>query len=97
MKRAKEIFDKYFVAILCTVTISLGGFVWDYANRFFSLPSRVEKMEIKQKQDSAFYRTELSKKDSVINMLQQNIKNLEGFADEDYKSIQQIKTYLNIE
>jgi len=94
MKRIREIIDKYFVAILCTITISFGGFVWDYMNRFFSLPSRVEKLETKIKNDSISCSQKNKLKDSTIMILNQRLGTLEGFVDDDYKRLNKIEQEL---
>ena len=52
MKKLKEAADKYLVHLIFLVLFGIGAFVWDYANRFFNAPDKIEHLEKLRKSDS---------------------------------------------
>ena len=69
MKKLKEAIDKYFVHILFLILLGVGTAMYDYSKRFFSLPKKVDYIESKRMQDSAFAAKYIHKNDSIIRIL----------------------------
>lgn len=62
MKKAREIFDKYLIQIAVGLLVFFGTALWDFFTRFFTMPSRFEKMVIEQK----IVESKINKLDSVL-------------------------------
>ena len=63
MKRIKEAIEKYILTIMVSVFLLVGGAVWDYTTRFFSIPSKMEKFETILRNDSI----RNARRDSALN------------------------------
>jgi len=63
MKRLKEAIEKYITTIMVSILLLVGGAVWDYTTRFFSIPNKMERIETMLKNDSI----RDAKRDSATN------------------------------
>jgi len=87
-----QIFDKWLITILPVILLTFGTAVWDYIQRFYSLPEKVETINQQHKRDSIFassfiYRIEKIERRNLLDSI---------YLEEDYRTFNQIKTKLKI-
>ena len=85
MKKLKEAIDKYLVHLIFLAIIAFGGFIWDYAARFFNLPAKIERLESQHRQDSLSWvrQYQTNKRDSLY--LEEDYKNIKKLLNETAK------------
>ena len=74
------------------ILITFGTAVWDYIQRFYSLPEKVEMINQQHKRDSIFasqfiYRIEKLERRNILDSI---------YLEEDFRTFNQIKTQLKI-
>lgn len=96
----KEIFQKYIITICVSASLFVGGFIWDYSVRFFTLPNRVKQMEenfiSKAKKDSIYWTNYVLRMEKVIIKQDSVLKQHGMWLEDDYKIITNLKERLSI-
>lgn len=73
MTWAKEVLQKYSVAIAVAMLMGIGTFVCDYFKRFFLLPAKVEAIEKRRIKDSTFAADYILKQENINKFLMEQI------------------------
>lgn len=97
MTISKELFQKILIGILAPIALSVLGYCGNYMWGVLELPKKYDNLKMQHSSDSLEimrikrdFEVFKVKSDSLIKLHQK-------WADDDYKDIQAIKTYLNLQ
>jgi hypothetical protein len=90
--KLKDIWDKVVVGLITSFLLGGVYFIFDYSQRFFSLPEKVEQINQLHKQDSI---KAIEYMIRIQKLEQRNILD-SNYLEHDYRELQSIKTKLKI-